>query len=449
VRAYSLHGYYSPSFERGEIPGTLLYAIRAAEAGDARSASRPAPAPLSMGHISSPPVLTAWIGGLRADFPRIPDLDPRKKTLISPFDPVDHPKRGVVTEFTANSRRRFLRELATIMASEPAYTMALTVPGGDVSTITHKSVKLAFKKLNGRRAAHPLFSGVSGYWKLEVQERGAIHYHLLIYGLESAELRAAFQKWLATQWNALLCASLTPKQTKDHLWWHSRADNMELVRSTAYFAKYVGKSEVAGEMTGRWWGWFNKTSLPKAPPQICPLSDKANVMLHRLARKRRKKQMNEGRHRAVAKAVGLVDFDGNPLVSQFGLLAMRNRLQPKALVAIDLSRTSEIPPSIMEAVIMTHAPGITKQRWGKGFFRGKNPGTAPIIFCDASAPQFANDALAYVSRALHLDLNLHKTPDRSPKKQTIRPQKTLSQRRSNPISSEGLELSRHVAESLS
>ncbi|MFT3991635.1 MAG: hypothetical protein QM680_09525 [Luteolibacter sp.] len=85
-----------------------------------------------------------WLEGSRADIPAIPDLNPNRDQTPRFLSP-DVPMRGEVTEFSNKSRRRFIRVLSTIKRAEIAFTMALTLPGGDISSIGHDFVMKALQ----------------------------------------------------------------------------------------------------------------------------------------------------------------------------------------------------------------------------------------------------------------------------------------------------------------
>ena len=189
--------------------------------------------------------LSVFTEGSRADFAGIPDLNPKRQAPnFAPGKPGDS-KRGAVTEFSPKSRRRLQRQLATMKKSEVAYTMALTLPGCGIEKFGHEFVMESFEAIMRRLSATHHFSNVTGFWKRELQQRGALHYHLLLYGLENDGLRADFQSWLVSQWTSFFRSSLTDEQGEHHRWWHSRAHNMQLVVNfSAYFSKYLGKDEM-------------------------------------------------------------------------------------------------------------------------------------------------------------------------------------------------------------
>ena len=140
---------------------------------------------------------------------------------------------------------------------------------------------------------------MSGFWKRELQGRGSIHYHLILYGQGNDGLRAEFQSWMVKQWTSFFVARVTAEQNEHLRWWHSKPENMQLVRDFAgYFSKYLGKDGDAGTLPGRWWGSFNQSLLPKAARAQVQLQGKATVKIHRLARKYRSEKINAGKHRA-------------------------------------------------------------------------------------------------------------------------------------------------------
>jgi hypothetical protein len=104
-------------------------------------------------------------------------------------------------------------------------------------------------------------------WKLEPQERGAPHFHLLVWGVDF--IRLSF--WVPGTWFAIAGGG-DPK----HLAWHEgrcghgNKHCVERVRSFKgvwfYASKYLGKKfEVAGwnnKWTGRYWGVIAPENIP-------------------------------------------------------------------------------------------------------------------------------------------------------------------------------------------
>ena len=128
--------------------------------------------------------------------------------------------------------------------------MALTLPGCDLALFEHAEVMEAFAKVSRRLSASKRFPCVSGFWNRELQGRGAIYYHLILYGLENEGLRAEFQGWTVKQWTSFFNSGPTVEHQEHHRWWHSRPENMRFVRDFAgYFSKYLGKDDDAGDAT--------------------------------------------------------------------------------------------------------------------------------------------------------------------------------------------------------
>jgi hypothetical protein len=189
----------------------------------------------------------------------------------------------------------------------------------------------------------------------------------LLYGLENEETRAAFQRWIAGNWNELLCAGLSDEETGKHLRWHLHAKNMEAVRGNIarYFAKYLGKplETVSERIPGRWWGKVNGKAVPLSPCSEMPLPERAAIFAHRVARRLLKIRMDQAKHRATAKAAGLTNSKGEPLVSQFGLLGMRDRIRNLDHQKIDWDC---FPPGTQRALDwLVLVPGLKGLRWGK------------------------------------------------------------------------------------
>jgi hypothetical protein len=426
LRRYTLKPY------RPEPVGVQKYAPEAhrvpdaAAVADARVSERrptPASALLSMGHIASPPApaIKIWKEGARADFPASP-LRGRRP----PPRPPEPSKRGDVTVFSGKSRRRLLRGLSVLRVDSPCHTMALTLPG-ETGHLTHETVIEAFRVLMRRLSASGRFKTVSGYWKRELQKRGALHYHLLLYGLEDGTLRAEFQTWMVWQWNRLMCVGLSDEDTEKHRWWHAREENMQPVTNMGYFAKYVGKCEDDDGQTplkGRWWASFNKAALPVAPKFEAQLEEKASAMLNRLGRKIRQNRANAGKHAATSKALGgvglfarLSPWDVQRLRCGYDLNGYRNPTAARLLLAV--------------YEVVCKQAGV---RPGKARFSTERRNAA-VVLCGRSMPAFALQAVAHVERTLGISISLHETPHQSRETFTPDPLKPVPPRRT-PVNAE-------------
>jgi hypothetical protein len=375
-----------------------------AAGGDARASERPsaaqAAALLSMGHISSPSrKLVVWREGSRADFPRCPN--PRDLFNVEPPVPDNAAKRGAVTEFSAKSRRRLVRLLATMKRTQTAYTMALTMvysDGDDVLALC-RMVMESFKVMTRRLANVSQFASVSGVWKREYHKSGVVHYHLILFGLEDATLRAAFHEWMVRKWNDLLGPHLSKEKQENHRWWHARSQNMEAVKNFSYFAKYVGVPEESGALTGRWWGCFNKSELPVAAKAELDLPKKAVAMLDRLVRRRQQGRANEAKHRKTCDRFGLLDSVKRPIFSLFRLSVAASYSDHRRGELLERSSLARMSYLLQEFAKSKGA------RWGKAKV-WKSSNAAGRVVCDPGAPEFALKALKYVSETLGLNLEL-------------------------------------------
>jgi hypothetical protein len=372
-----------------------------ADARDSERRAAQAAALLSLGHKSSLSILKIWTDGARADIPAIPNRHPAYQ-VAEIFAPPPTVKRGCVSEFTPKSRRNLQRTLATMKRAEESYTMALTLPGGDESDILpHDMVLVSFKTLLRRLANVSAFKGVSGFWKRELQNRGALHYHLLIYGISCPLLRVKFQTWVVTVWNNLVCVGLSETKIEHHRWWHARSENMQKVEDmSGYFAKYLGKEDVTGALRGRWWGSFNKQTLPVSKQERASITDHAAVLIHRVARKLRQAKANAGKHRAISKRMEKSGFK----LTEMQLFRLRS--------GYDISgyRT---PFSAVYLACYKESCEFAGVRHGKFQFRGAGPVQAPIVLCGKNAPEIVSRLVTYVSERVGVPIEFYDGPSRS------------------------------------
>jgi hypothetical protein len=339
--------------------------------------------PVAIG-TSPSKLFQVWKDGSLASFPGIPNLDPKAKMSSGNRGGI----RGKVVSLSDTSRRNLMLYLAKMSRHAQAYTMTLTLPG-DFKPLSPAMVHLCFKKLSNRLTACRLFSKVGFVWKRELQKRGALHYHLLLYGLEGDETRHSFQCWMAKHWNALVCANLSEDEAGKHLRWHNHPKNMDKVRGNiaGYFAKYLGKplETVAESIPGRWWGKVNGDALPVSACVELPLPLPAAVLAHRVARKILKKRADEARHYRLAVELNVLGMDGKPIVSQFGLLAAKGT---------NRTDMQKLNGAMMDLVAKHHG-----KRWGKAPRRGFGK-YSRIRLISRISPTTAIQIMRYVDGAL-------------------------------------------------
>jgi hypothetical protein len=170
----------------------------------------------------------------------------------------DH-KRGIVLVFSRASRRRLMRFLARLKTRKiRASFLTLTF----TEIVTNERAKLVFKRFTAYLRRH--MPQASAVWRMEFQDRGAIHFHLLCFNLpfwKQAEIQRTWER--CTQ---ELCSIVHIKLV------HGARSIMSYI--SKYIAKPDERSEItsledvsyqhasAGGLAGRFWGWINKELLP-------------------------------------------------------------------------------------------------------------------------------------------------------------------------------------------
>lgn len=171
-------------------------------------------------------------------------------------------KRGPIKGFSVQSRRRLLYTIAKIKreAELPCF-VTLTYPGEFPTVERAKRDKKVFEQRLVRA-----FGKAGLIWKLEPQQRGAPHYHLLVWGVEESKLFG----WTLENW-----FEIAGNGDINHLLFHAGALRgsepcVQKVRSWrgvwSYASKYLGKTfEVAewgNKWTGRFWGVVKPENIP-------------------------------------------------------------------------------------------------------------------------------------------------------------------------------------------
>lgn len=189
-------------------------------------------------------------------------------------------KRSAVTLFSRASRLRLLQKMATIK-SNGLKSVFITLTYGQNFPSPREAKRHLDTFLKRVRRHH---DGVSGFWRLEFQERGAPHFHLLLFGLPYVPKEKIASWWGeivgADYWDTSVFPNRVPFTRIEALHSHKHASR--------YVAKYVAKADaegggfnIASYLTdegefihpqtgdncgsiGRWWGVFNADALPLA-----------------------------------------------------------------------------------------------------------------------------------------------------------------------------------------
>ena len=171
-------------------------------------------------------------------------------------------KRGPITGYSPSARRRLVREIDRLSARweklRPIF-ITLTLPGKDWEEINYKA---AFKRWWIRLCQY--VPGVWGFWVIEYQKRGAVHYHLALDReavLQVSGSLKAFKPWVSQSWYESVGSG-----QEDHL---SAGTNVRYFRKLpVYLAKERGKrmppyadNEAAPRHTGQFWGKIGRKAI--------------------------------------------------------------------------------------------------------------------------------------------------------------------------------------------
>jgi len=170
--------------------------------------------------------------------------------------------RAAIGGFSRQSRRRLLYLLASIdqQASGLPLFVTLTYPGQDWETYA-ANMKRHLDNFHRWLAYHrPTTSAI---WRLEVQKRGAPHFHLLVFGAGFLDCLLVAEAWWRIVGSAQESHLLAGTQVKACARWRE---------ATRYMAKYMAKpQEETAEvpelwrLPGRFWGVWGAKNLPVCP----------------------------------------------------------------------------------------------------------------------------------------------------------------------------------------
>lgn len=170
--------------------------------------------------------------------------------------------RGKVEAFSAASRRRLIEMMARLVTKGVRTVfLTLTFEGSP----SPKEAKKSLKRFTAwMRRAHPQASAV---WRMEPQQRGAPHFHLICFRLPWIDQKELQERWERCTKQARSIAHITLIRSKRGV--------------MAYVSKYIAKRdrsqdstsldsptyqhEGADESVGRHWGYVNHDGLPFAP----------------------------------------------------------------------------------------------------------------------------------------------------------------------------------------
>jgi hypothetical protein len=163
-------------------------------------------------------------------------------------------QRGLVNGFSPGSRRRMLKRFAQIDRDYLGQSLlvTLTYPRTfPTESSTYKRHLDTFSKRLQRT-----FPRSSAIWKLEYQERGAPHFHLIVMGVPFMA-----RAWLSRAWYEIVRSN-----DERHLRAGTQVQRCNSARKAcAYASKYVAKISVGTPVghSGRFWGVVGRQNLAK------------------------------------------------------------------------------------------------------------------------------------------------------------------------------------------
>lgn len=208
--------------------------------------------------------LRYWKGG------RLVTLHAPKEEAYASFKPTAcDSKRGNVTGFSDKSRQRLRVYLSKLRRQAPIRFLTLTYQRENVNGNDAKRDLHAF--LERVRCGYP---HVAAVWKLELQRRGTIHFHLLIFG------GWIDHRFISRTWDRIA--------GNDFHGGHSTSTRIEAARDSGrtvgYLLKYLckeisnksGDAHADGSMgatrtredLGRVWGVHNRRCVPLASDRL-------------------------------------------------------------------------------------------------------------------------------------------------------------------------------------
>lgn len=187
--------------------------------------------------------------------------------------PSPRTKRSTISDFSSGSRGRLFDLFNQLEIKRNAIFVTLTYTHlGTTASLAKRDLRAFFKRVE---RMFPKAS-VSGIWRMEFQERGAIHFHIVFFKLPYVAKEKVQEVW------GEITNQVRPFTRIEMIYAHKKLIN--------YVSKYVAKVNAAEEIggfnpltylsaykkyhggsIGRVWGYLNKKELPFAPETIIEL----------------------------------------------------------------------------------------------------------------------------------------------------------------------------------
>ena len=222
------------------------------------------------------PTVEVWRDGRRAKIPKPTNHKWQRKEM--PWFEQETQTRGKVVSFSARSRIRLMSKVAEVQREVPCHFVSLTFPDYSTTPEQAKEFLWAWWRRFERK-----FPKVGMIWKIEPQERGTPHFHLLIFGAKYIP-----HLWAKATWADVL-------QSAGYAGAFHRGVDLKFVPGSwrviaAYITKYFSKP-VTMEGMGRVWGCRGRTHIPWATMAMICLTERDLTWIWRLIARKRKKNL--------------------------------------------------------------------------------------------------------------------------------------------------------------
>jgi hypothetical protein len=192
-------------------------------------------------------------------------------------------KRGKCMMMSPKSRRGIMNLVSTLIRTIIPLFVTLTYPDNYPSARDSKKHLDNFIKRLKRKYPN------CGYiWKLELQKRGAPHFHIFLWGLSGK--RSSWYDWMSTAWYEVV-KSGDPL----HEIWGVKVEEIRSYNGVrSYVSKYIAKKDETEvpEGLGRSWGYGGKIPISDKEEYLISPQQAAKVL--RYLRRRIRQKKNKG-----------------------------------------------------------------------------------------------------------------------------------------------------------
>lgn len=179
-------------------------------------------------------------------------------------------KRGEVRGFSDASRKRLIEKMLTLDIGAMGMPLFVTLTYPKNYPTVERS-KRDFKVWLARLRRF-VGVGASALWRLELQRRGAPHYHLLLWGVDSLSF-----SWVAKSWYDV-CGTGDEK----HLAAGTRVERIRTRNGAIFYvSKYCAKVDDY-QTVGRVWGFWGRKNLIFKMPEERLISDDSAALLKQI-----------------------------------------------------------------------------------------------------------------------------------------------------------------------